>query len=271
VRVAPQTLATHARRAALAACVILAGAVPAFCQQPLADPPSTFEFFPRYDFLMSAAALGEDDPHFSWDIHWAGDFDLIDYERGRLMFLADYQTILGNEFRPFDPYQSNYTLEASGSVRDGPTEFVVVLNHVSRHLGDRPKRIAVADNSLGGRVMRQVAAGPGTVDLRGDLRWVIARAYVDYTWIAVGDATLRRSISERVGVYGVGNIELYGVDKSIAGRDNQVGARLEAGVRLSGRGGAVELFAGWERMVDADPIDRLARQWGFAGFRLVGR
>jgi len=271
VRVSAETLATHARHAALAACLTLAAAAPAFGQQPLAEPPSTFEFFPRYDFLMSAAALSYDDPRFSWDIHWAGDFDLIDYVAGRLMFLADYQTILGNEFRAFDPYQSNYTLEASGSARVGPTEVALVLNHVSRHLGDRPKRIAVADNSLGGRVMRQVAFGPATADLRGDLRWVIARAYVDYTWIAVGDALLRRPVSERVGVYAHGNLELYGVDTSIAGRDNQVGGRLEGGVRLSGNRGALELFAGWERMVDADPLDRITRQWLYAGFRLVGR
>jgi len=255
----------------VAACLTLTSAARAFAQQPLAEPPSTFEFFPRYDFRMSAEALSYDDPRFSWDIHWAGDFDLIDFVAGRLMFLADYQTILGNEFRAFDPYQSNYTLEASGSARVGPTEVALVLNHVSRHLGDRQKRIAVADNSLGGRVLRQIAVGPTTVDLRGDLRWVIARAYVDYTWIAVADATLRRPVSEHVGAYAHGNLELYGVDTSIAGRDNQVGGRLEGGVRLSGNRGALELFAGWERMVDADPLDRITRQWLYAGFRLVGR
>ncbi len=53
---------------------------------------------------------------FTWDTHWGGDFDLVDYVHGRVTFLADYQALLGSEFRPFDPYQSNYTLEAIGLV-----------------------------------------------------------------------------------------------------------------------------------------------------------
>lgn len=240
-------------------------------QQPLAEPPSTVEFMPRYDFLMSAAALGDDDPHFSWDIHWAGNFDFVDYVRGRLMFLADYQTVLGSEFRPFDPYQSNYTLEASASARVKSSEVALVLNHVSRHLGDRPKRIAVAMNSLGGRVMRRFDKGSDTIDFRGDLRKVIAHAYVDYSWTSDAEVTWRHPVGGRVGLYGRAYGELYAVDRSIAGRDRQGGGRLEAGIRVAGAGGGLELFGGWERVVDADPLDRLPRQWGFAGFRLLGR
>ena len=65
-----------------------------------------------------------------------------------ISFLADYQALIGNEFRAFDPYQSSYTLEAMSSVRKGRTEFVGVLNHVSRHFGDRFNVVAVAENSL---------------------------------------------------------------------------------------------------------------------------
>jgi hypothetical protein len=260
-----------ARRIAGAACLIITTALPGRAQQPLADPPSTIEFLPRFDFRMSAAALANEDQRFSWDTRWAGNLDLVDYVLGRAMFLADYQALLGREFRPFDPYQSNYTLEASGSVRARSTEVALVLNHVSRHFGDRPKRIAVAMNSLGARAMRRFTAGPGAVDLRVDLRKVIARAYVDYTWVGGADVTLRRPLNGRVGVYGRGYGEVYGVDKSLAGRDPQMGGRLEAGVHIAGAGGALELFAGLERVVDADPLDRLPRQWGFAGFRLVGR
>ena len=108
---------------------------------------------------MAAAKLAIDDQRFSWDTHWAGDFDLVDYVYGRISFLADYQALLGSEFRPFDPYQSNYLLEASGSYRIGKTELLGVLNHVSRHLGDRSKPAAVAENSLGARVMRRFGGG----------------------------------------------------------------------------------------------------------------
>jgi hypothetical protein len=44
---------------------------------------------------------------------------------------------------------------------------------------------------------------------------------------------------------------------------------VEAGVRLNGRAGAIELFAGFERRIDADPLDRQTQQWAMAGFRLV--
>jgi hypothetical protein len=63
---------------------------------------------------------------------------------------------------------------------------------------------------------------------------------------------------------------MFGVDGS-GNRSTQTGGRLEAGVRFNGRAGALELFAGFERRVDADPLDFLAQRWAVAGFRLVGR
>jgi hypothetical protein len=100
---------------------------------------------------------------------------------------------------------------------------------------------------------------------------VIARAYVDYDWIGVADVTVRRPLNRHAAFYGRGVAETYLIDKTIAGRDRQDGARIEAGVRLNGSGGAMDLFAGYERVVDADPLDRTARRWAFAGFRLVGQ
>src|SRR3990170_4410457 len=110
-------------RAAVAACFTLLATAEAVAQQPLADPPSTSQFMSRYDFHVAAAALASDDQRFTWDTHLAAEVDLVDYVQGRLTFLADYQALLGEEFRPFDPYQSNYTLAVSASVRRGPTEF----------------------------------------------------------------------------------------------------------------------------------------------------
>jgi len=62
-------------------------------------------------------------------------------------------------------------------------------------------------------------------------------------------------------------------------RDDDVGrefravlvGRAEAGVRVSGKQGAVDLFAGYERVVDADPFAEVPRSWAFAGFRLVNK
>jgi hypothetical protein len=219
---------------------------------------------------MSAAYLNNPDPRFTWDTHWAGDFDLFSYPKGRATFLADYQALLGSEFRPFDPYQSNYLLEASGSVFAGDTEVAAVLSHVSRHLGDRYKRIAVAENSLGPRVMRRFGGDGGSFDVRADWRKVIERAYDDYNWIGDVDLTARVRMSPHTSAYGRGYGNVYLVDKTIAGRDRQLGGRVEAGVKVTGSHGAMEYFVGGERMVDADPLDRITRNWAFIGFRLLG-
>jgi len=245
--------------------------------EPLPNPPAAPAFLPRYDLRLAAAALTDDDIHFRWDAHWRGEFDLVDYVRGRTTLLADYQVVLGNEFRPFDPYQSNYTLAVASSVRVDRTELVGVFHHVSRHLGDRTKRRldgsdeAVAVNMILGRVLRRIDAGRTTVDLRGDVGRAVARAYVDYTWTAVGDVTARRTLNGRAGVYGRGIVELLGVDPAVADRGGQHGYRVEAGVRLAGGRADLELFGGYERVIDADPLDRQPRTWGFAGFRVLNR
>jgi hypothetical protein len=257
------------RRAAVAACLTVAAAARVLAQQPLAEPPSSGQFLSRYDFHLSAAALDDNDPRFKWDTHWGGDFDLVDYVHGRTMLLADYEAVLGDQLRPFDPNQGNYFLEASSSLRVGKTEFAGVLHHESRHLSDRPKTQAVAWNVAAVRVLRQVDIGTATLALRVDAGPVIERAYVDYTWMATGEAVLRRALTPHVGLLGRATGDFFGVDPAIAGRSDQKGGHLEAGVRLSGSRGAVELFAGYERVVDAYPLGREPGRWPFAGFRIV--
>ncbi|HUR35695.1 MAG TPA: hypothetical protein VM032_17950 [Vicinamibacterales bacterium] len=269
------SVGTLVRHAALTACLSVAAGSAAFAQNPhpLAEAPAVAEFMPRFDWKMSAALLAHPDPRFTWDTHWAGDLDLFRYPRGRASFLADYQALLGSQFRPFDPYQGNYLLEASGSVFAGRTEIAGVLSHISRHLGDRPKRIAVAENSLGPRLMRRLGSNEGALDVRIDVRKVIARAYDDYTWIEELELVGRRQVTRRAGIYLRGYGQLIQVDPAVAGRSQQRGGRVEAGVRLQGLspgGAAMELFGGGEQVIDADPLDRLPRRWAYVGFRLLG-
>lgn len=257
------------RRAAYAACLVLSLATSSTAQEPLAEAPDAIEFMSRFNVHMSAAGVASDDPRFSWDTHWGGDFDFIDYVRGRMMFLADYQAILGREYRLFDPNQGNYTLEVSGSVRLRGLEFAGVLHHVSRHLSDRPKRIAIAFNALEVRVLGQRSLGKNTLGVRLEGGPVVARAYLDYDWMAVGEATLRRPVSPHVALYGVVQTEVYGVDRLRFDRTSQYGGRLELGLRLSGKGGALDVFGGYERVIDAHQLNLLPMRWAFAGFRLV--
>jgi len=252
--------------------LLLLAAAPVRAQLEVAPPPESVSFLSRYDFIMSAAALGYDDERFSWDTHWAGNFDVVDYRRGRITLLGDLQGILGGEFRPFDPYQSNYLLEASGSLRWKHVETVLVLNHISRHLGDRFKRIAVAENSLGVRALSRFALSSSTsLDLRADVRKVIAVAYVDYETMTEVDLTLRQRFNDHVGLFVRGYGEGISVDREVAGRNYQYGGRTEVGMRLTGDKAMVDLFAGFEKMIDADPLDRVARRWAFFGFRLRNR
>ncbi len=248
-------------------------AATAAAQEPAPEPQTHAALFPRFDFMMSAALLGHEDDRFNWDAHWAGDLDVVDYVRGRVITVLDYQTILGSEFRPFDPYQSNYLLEVMGTARVGHgIEIGGVLNHVSRHLGDRFKRTPVAENSLGVRVWKNVVIDDQTqLALRFDARQVVSRAYVDYEWMSDLDVMLRRTMHPRAQLYGRLIGHAIGVDPAIAARNTQTGGRAEFGVTIRGDKGSVEFFGGLERMIDADPLDRQSQQWPFFGFRLRSR
>jgi hypothetical protein len=264
------------RRAALAACLTLAAAASAFAQPPdqptVVPAPDAGEFLARYDFHLSAAALAVSDPRFSWDTHFGGSLDVVDYVHGRAGIYVDYEAVLGDEYRLFDPNQGNYTLEANASGRlTSSTEVVGMFHHVSRHLSDRPKRFAVAWNLLGARILQQLKLGGTTID--GDLEGgrIVQNSYVDYAWIGELHLQARRPVSDRLGVYGRASGEWYGIDRSVANRGRQAGGVVELGLRVNGKAGAVELFAGAERRVDADPLDRKPKNWVLAGFRLLGR
>ena len=94
------------------------------------------------------------------------------------------------------------------------------------------------------------------------------------TWTTRGtanfDVMVRRPVNPRLGVFAHGSGELFGVDRpSGPDRGTQHGGRFEGGVRINGRGGALELFAG----VRAPHRRRSASitspsTWGIAGFRL---
>jgi hypothetical protein len=232
-------------------------------------PPDSSRFLPRYNFHIAVAALSVDDPRFSWDAHAGGDLDLVDYVHGRLNVLADYEVELGNEFRPFDPNQGNYTLEASASVRVRGTEFAGVFHHVSRHLSDRPKEFSVDWNVVGARVLRRVAAGNWIVDMHAGAGAVVNHHYVDYRWIGDFNVLGRRRATRTVSVFASAGGKVVGVDGSVPERGTDLGARIEVGIRLIGDAAAIELFGGFERRVDAYPLDLAPRRWALAGFRLV--
>jgi hypothetical protein len=264
----PDHTRTLTQRVAAAAGLIVTLAAPVAAQQAGATSP-TAGFMTRYDFHLDAASLAIHDPRFSWDTHFGGEVDMVDYVYGRASVLIDYEAVLGDEFRAFDPNQGNYILETSASVRVAATETAFVFHHVSRHLSDRPKRFPIAWNSAGVRLQHRASVAGTTLDVRAHVGRTLQHSYVDYTWIGELDLTVRRSLVPRAAIFVHGNGQLIGIDASVAHRGSQQGGLAEAGIRIEGRAGTIELFAGVERRVDADPLDRQARQWGFAGFRLL--
>jgi hypothetical protein len=258
--------------AAAALSLTFLATAPATAQQQAPAPASAEpEFFTRYNFHLTAAALEIADQRFSWDTHFGGELDLLDYVAGRSSIIVDYEAVLGNELRAFDPNQGNYTLEASSSVRVGQSEIVGFFHHVSRHLSDRPKKFPIAWNTLGARALRRVSLGASTVDLSVEAARVLQHSYVDYVWIGQADVMARLPLTSYVGLFAHGSGQGFSLDPTVAQRDRQAGGLAEAGVRLNGRAGAIELFAGYEKRVDADPLDRLPQRWAMAGFRLVSR
>jgi hypothetical protein len=245
--------------------------------QPAAAPAPAFEVFPNYDFHLSAALIPSTDPRFDWDANFGGEIDLVDYGLGRARFVANYNLVLGNELRNFDPNQGNYILDLSASRRFRYAEIHGRFHHTSRHLADRAKVAPVDWNDVGVLATREEARSGVRLKESAWLERVVKRSFVDYSWILGAETSalfpLRtvQTILGPVTPVGTGRIVFTGVDADIARRGTQVGFYVEGGARLDGKKGAMELFAALERRVDATPLEREAKVWLLFGFRLVNR
>ena len=174
------------------ALALIASAAPASAQQAV-------EFLPRFDFYLVAEHLSGDDRRFVWDANFGGELDVVDYGAGRLTFRANYEVVMGDQFRRFDPNQGNYILAGSASARRPASSWPAMFYHQSRHLSDRPKIAAVDWNMVGGRVTRDVAAGPQRVaGQRRRPRASMQKSFVDYRWEL--DAEGRGRIGLRPGL-----------------------------------------------------------------------
>jgi hypothetical protein len=230
----------------------------------------TVDVLTRSAFRLGAEHLSGDDERFVWDTNFGGEIDLVDYGGGRLTFAANYEAVLGERFRSFDPEQGNYLLTGLASRRFSAVEAAVVFHHESRHLSDRFKREAVDWNMLGGRVWRSLEVPGARIDARADLRAVVIHSFVDYSWEFDGNVRVLHPLSSRAGAFVDGDLRLLGVDGS-QDRGTQAGYRVEGGLRLAGKGAATELYVAAERRIDPYPLEFGTAHWFTAGFRLVSR
>jgi hypothetical protein len=255
-------------RSHLLALALLVCATPLHAQDA-ATPPAV-EFLPRAVFYMSAELLADEDPRLVWDTNFGGELDVIDYRAGRLTFAANYQAMLGEELRAFDPNQGNYILEGAASARLRQLEIAGVFYHQSRHLADRPKVDPIDWNMIGGRARGTFLAGAMYFDARADLRASIQRSFVDYEWEFDGRVRGDQLLRPGVGVMVAAWVRHLGVDGS-RNRSGQTGLRGEAGLRFEGGAGAAELFVAAERRIDPYPLEFGSAVWVSAGFRLLSR
>lgn len=237
---------------------------------PLPPPGTTFTFLPQTAFHMTAEHVSGDDERFVWNANFGGQLDVLGYPGGRATFLANYEVVLGEEWKAFDPNQGNYFIAASASYWVHGVELAGVFHHESRHLSDRLKRFPVDWNMVGARAQTALVHGRSTTVARADLRRVIQRSRVDYEWEL--DARVRNLVQlrPRVGVVSSVSLDLMGVDGS-HDRGTQVGARGEGGIRLQGDAGAIELYLAAERRIDPYQLESSTASWFIAGFRLLSR
>jgi hypothetical protein len=247
-------------------------AAPAVGQTVPASDGSADEvrFLTRSALHLNAQHLSSDDSRFVWDTSFGGEIDFVDYASGRLTFAADYQAVLGEELRAFDPNHGNYVLEASASARIDSFELVAVFHHVSRHLSDRPKERPVDWNMLGARGLKTWQRGPTRVLARAGLLGVVQKSAVDYRWEL--DTGIDARIGLTPGVAGISSfsVRALGVDGS-QNRATQGGFRAEGGMRFEGGAAAIELFLAAERRIDPYPLEFSTVTWASAGFRLLSR
>ena len=258
-------------RRCVVALALLASASSAAAQPPSPPSPpasSSVELLPRYTFHLAAEHLASPDPRYVWDANFGGELDLVDYVAGRATFAANYQTILGEQIRLFDPNQGNYILAGSLSLRPKGGEIAGVFHHESRHLSDRAKRQAVAWNMIGVRVSAAHTRGRLALQGRADLRGIVQKALVDYRWEIDTEARSRLAVAPMTALFAGGGVRWLGVDGT-RNRGTQHGFRGEGGVRLQGRGAAVELFVAGERRIDPYPLEFSNETWITAGFRLL--
>jgi hypothetical protein len=255
-------------RSALA-CVVLLTARVAAAQSP--GPAASF--LPRADFFLQWSAIAASDPRFSWQGKVAFDADLVDFGAGRLAFAADYEAMLGGERRPYDLNQSTYRFEMAATRRVRSTEVAGIISHVSRHLVDRENPPSISWNAAGARVRQRVTVNGGAtlIDGRIEITRAMQQAYVDYAWTSDARVSVRHALrpDRRVELLADVSGGVIGVHRALYGRPRICGGRIEGGVRVNGAAAALEIFAGYERRMDAFPTDRFRVRMWTVGFRLV--
>lgn len=260
------------RLPAVALVALLIGATSARAQTvPAPVPNFNPAFLPRTDVSFLWGTFATPDTRFAYDGRIVADMDVANYGAGRFNMLIDYEAVISHERRYFDLNHGNYVLEGSGSFHIGAVEIAGVFHHASRHLVDRQNSPAISWNVTSVRALRSFAFKGSTLDTAIDLGKVTQPAFVDYRWTSNVRLEFRHPVDPHAALYGIVNGGLIGVNRAKLGRDRQCGARFEGGVRVMGKAASLEIFAAYERRIDAFPTDRFRVRFTEVGFRITSR
>jgi hypothetical protein len=257
------------RAVALAVLVTLGTASMASAQPAAAAGAAGVTFLPRADFTFIWNGLVTSDTRFDWQGQLHYDVDITDYGRGRVRFLGGYEATLGRERHRYDLNQGTFLFEASASERTRIGELAGVIAHVSRHLVDREHQPAISWNQIGGRLRGTPTFGKVRTEAQVQLAFAMQQAFVDYRWTSDVEVRFFRPLTPRLEIGSRAAGVLIGVNRQIANRDRQCGARVDVTFRVNGERGALEVFAGYERRIDAFATDRHRTRYFTLGFRLT--
>jgi hypothetical protein len=238
---------------------------------PAPNAPDDAGYLTRAAWLLSVAPMKSADPRFAWSMRNRFDVDLARYPRGRVNLFFDNEVVLGRERREFDFNHGNIMFETSASARVGGVDLAFVFHHVSRHLIDREAGRVAAWHTVAGRVERPFTIGRTAIAAAGEYHWLVQHTFVDYRWTSQVTVRAEHPFENGVRLFGTASSGVIGVDRVVADRDRQIGARAEGGVHLVGRRAGLDLFAAYERRVDGYPLGRAPVTWIEGGFRLGSR
>lgn len=236
---------------------------------PPPDAPHQTGFLTRADYYFRFASLLADDVRFDWEAAIGMDLDVADYGRGRVFFRADYVGVLGRERRRYDLNQGNYLFAAGATLRSGSTELIGLLTHVSRHVVDRENEPSISWNTIGARVRHHYRHGGTTIDGEIGASRAMQQAYVDYQWTSDVSVTARRTAGTGRGLFATAAGGVIGINHDVSTRPRICGGRIEGGYLIDGRAADIEIFAGYERRMDAYPTDRFRVRMWVIGFRIT--
>ena len=208
---------------------------------------------------------------FDWDLDMSIDFDVFDLGFSRFNVFGNFETIIGSELRAIDPNQSNYTVDLSIFFRLPRGELAGTFHHASRHLVDRARRDSVAWNMLGIAYGDRFSIGHLEVDTGVRSMGILRRHSMDYLGQFEAYVNMAHLITPTLAIIAGADAVIIPVKSEKFDQGTRNGGRAEAGMRFLAGAAAIDLFAAWERRIDASSVDRETVNWAQFGLRLAAR